>query len=112
MPPGAMVPGFNATLLNESLESEIFILDNVTLPVLVAVKVYVIISPAFKPDEELAVLTNAIFGFCVSGTTVGLLSRLLLLSDTSVILALDGSFAFTVAVFVILPASISAWVIV
>ena len=112
VPPGAMVLGVNARFVTPSFVSVIVGFVNVTLPVLVAVKVYVMISPAFKPAVEEAVFTSAIFPVCANGVIVGLSDVLLLLSDTSETLRLEGSFALTVAVFVILPAFISACVII
>ena len=110
--PGASVDGVKATLLKLSFVSVIVTFVSVTLPVFVAVNVYVITLPAFNPVAELDVFTNPIFGSCVNGVTVGLLFALLLLSDTSVTAGPEGGMPDTVAVFVILPASMSACVIV
>ena len=115
VPPGAIVDGVNGKAeapVSPSLVSVILILLNVTLPRFVAVNVYVIISPFFAPAETAAVLTNAILGSCVKDVTVGSFSLFLLLSELSDTLRSNGSFAFTIAVFVILPASISACVMV
>ena len=112
--PGAnVVDGLKALIaLNPDNGSVTTTLVNVTSPVLVTVKVYVITSPTapVPPTEE--VFTRAIDGVCVNGVVVGSSWKLLLSSDKSVTGPPIGGVPVAVAWLVTEPASRSDWVMV